>query len=112
MLRLASRQFETLETLTFVFRNRWLNLVLVVMVRSSMMIEDAFQRVVAIHNADVEEIDRLAFDLPKPRKHSPRYNRLVSCRLISCARRNSALATLLFSTINATAPGRCRAAAQ
>lgn len=44
--------------------DRWLNLVLVLVERSSMMIEDAFRRVVAIHNADVEEFDRLASDLP------------------------------------------------
>ena len=44
--------------------NRWLNLVLVLMERSPMMIEDAFQRVVNIHNADVEEFDRLALELP------------------------------------------------
>lgn len=44
--------------------NRWLNLVLVLMERSSMRIEDAFQQVIAIHNAEVEEFDRLTLQLP------------------------------------------------
>jgi len=44
--------------------DRRLNLALVLMERSSMNIEDAFQRVVASHNADVEEFDRLALELP------------------------------------------------
>jgi hypothetical protein len=44
--------------------HRWLNLVLVLPERSSFPIEDAFQRVVDIHNADVAEFDRLAAQLP------------------------------------------------
>jgi hypothetical protein len=44
--------------------NRWLNLVLVLVERSSLAIEDAFQRVVDIHNAEVNEFDRLAAQLP------------------------------------------------
>ncbi|HZF40266.1 MAG TPA: terpene synthase family protein [Blastocatellia bacterium] len=42
----------------------WLNLVLVLMKQSSLKIEDAFQRIVDIHNADVEAFDRLALELP------------------------------------------------
>jgi Terpene synthase family 2, C-terminal metal binding len=44
--------------------NRWLNLVLVLMEQSSLKIEDAFQQIIDIHNADVEEFDRLALELP------------------------------------------------
>ncbi len=44
--------------------NRWLNLVLVLMEQSSLNIEDAFQRIVDIHNADVEEFDRQALEMP------------------------------------------------
>jgi hypothetical protein len=33
--------------------------------QSSLKIEDAFQRIVDIHNADVEEFDRLALELPR-----------------------------------------------
>jgi hypothetical protein len=43
---------------------RGLNLVLVLMERSALKLEDAFQRVVDIHNAEVEEFDRLASELP------------------------------------------------
>jgi Terpene synthase family 2, C-terminal metal binding len=43
--------------------NRWPNLVLALMEQSSLKIEDAFQRIVDIHNADVEEFDRLASEL-------------------------------------------------
>jgi Terpene synthase family 2, C-terminal metal binding len=44
--------------------NRWPNLVLVLMEQSSLKIEDAFERIVDIHNADVEEFDRLALEMP------------------------------------------------
>jgi terpene synthase-like protein len=44
--------------------NQWLNLVLVLMEQSALKIEDAFQRIVNIHNADVEEFDRVALELP------------------------------------------------
>jgi len=44
--------------------NRWLNLVLVLEDREALPIEDAFRRVVAIHNADIVAFDRLAATLP------------------------------------------------
>jgi len=34
------------------------------MEQSALKIEDAFQRIVDIHNADVEEFDRVALELP------------------------------------------------
>src|SRR5882672_259447 len=64
--RLASRLVglgNDLGGLAKDINNQWLNLVLVLMEQSSMMIEDAFQRVVDIHNADVEEFDLLALEL-------------------------------------------------
>jgi terpene synthase-like protein len=45
--------------------DRWPNLVLALRDGSSLKIEDAFQRIVDIHNADVEEFDRLAPELPR-----------------------------------------------
>ncbi|MEO6723849.1 MAG: terpene synthase family protein [Blastocatellia bacterium] len=44
--------------------NRWLNLVLILKERSPMKIEDAFEQVIAIHNAEIEEFDRLTLELP------------------------------------------------
>lgn len=45
-------------------KNRWLNLVLVDMQRSSCTITDAFARIVATHDRDVLAFDRLAEQLP------------------------------------------------
>jgi hypothetical protein len=43
---------------------RWLNLVSILGERSSLAIEEAFQRVVDLHNADVRSFDRLCTQLP------------------------------------------------
>ncbi|PCC70462.1 hypothetical protein SAMN02745121_06619 [Nannocystis exedens] len=43
---------------------RWLNLVLILGERSSLPIESAFARVVALHNEDVQIFDRLCHGLP------------------------------------------------
>jgi hypothetical protein len=44
--------------------NQWLNLVLVLGAEAGVSVREAFQMVVDIHNADVEEFDRQAAELP------------------------------------------------
>lgn len=65
--RLASRLVgmgNDLGGLAKDLKHQWLNLVVVLHRTRSLSIEDAFQRVVDIHNADVLEFDRLAATLP------------------------------------------------
>jgi 5-epi-alpha-selinene synthase len=66
--RLASRLVgvgNDLGGLAKDIRNRWLNLVLVLAARATLTIDEAFQQVVDIHNAEVAEFDRLAGSLPR-----------------------------------------------
>jgi len=67
MKRLASRLVgmgNDLGGLAKDIANRWLNLVLILQDRASTRVEDAFQRVVDIHNAEARDFDRLAASLP------------------------------------------------
>ena len=67
MKRLASRLVgvgNDLGGLAKDIENRWLNLVLVMMERFSLSIEEAFERLVRLHNADVREFDAAAERLP------------------------------------------------
>ena len=67
MKRLASRLVgvgNDLGGLAKDIHNRWLNLVLVLSAESGVSVSEAFQAVVDIHNADVEQFDRQASQLP------------------------------------------------